>query len=131
MFEDGLEDAIIIQVIKTAEVDFDVSPATLGELRRTGLSPARLGQPRLLPPLQPVHLDAWNVQRPPHGPGRIENLHGGNARVRPDQTGAFICSLSVPRALTVFHFDSAAVVGVHRDEMDVPSVEVTPFTFPR
>ena len=40
MFEDGLEDEIIIQVIKSSEVDFDVSPATLGELRRIGLSPA-------------------------------------------------------------------------------------------
>ena len=40
MFEDGLEDEIIIQVIKNSEVDFDVSPATLGELRRIGLSPA-------------------------------------------------------------------------------------------
>ena len=40
MFEDGLEDEIIIEVIKNSEVDFDVSPATLGELRRMGLSPA-------------------------------------------------------------------------------------------
>ncbi len=48
-----------------------------------------------------------------------------------EETGAFICSLSVPKALTVFHFDSAAVVGVHRDEMDVESLEVTPFTIPR
>ena len=46
------------------------------------------------------------------------------------ETGAFICSLSVPSALTVFRFDSSAVVGVRRDEMDVESVEVTPFTFP-
>ncbi len=40
MFEDGLEDEIIIEVIRNSEVDFDVSPATLGELRRIGLSPA-------------------------------------------------------------------------------------------
>lgn len=40
MFEDGLDDQIIIQVIRTSEVDFDVSPATLGELQRLGLSPA-------------------------------------------------------------------------------------------
>ena len=46
------------------------------------------------------------------------------------ETGAFICSLSVPKALTVFHFDSSAVVGVHRDEMDVESVEVRSFTVP-
>ena len=47
------------------------------------------------------------------------------------ETGAFICSLSVPRALTVFRFDSSAVVGVRRDEMDVESVEVRSFTIPR
>ena len=47
------------------------------------------------------------------------------------ETGAFICSLSVPRALTVFHFDSAAVVGVHKDEMDIESLEVRPFTVRR
>ena len=47
------------------------------------------------------------------------------------ETGAFICSLSVPRALKVFRFDSAAVVGVHRDEMDVESIEVRSFTLPR
>ena len=46
------------------------------------------------------------------------------------ETGAFVCSLSVPRAITVFRFDSSAVVGVHRDEMDVESVVVTSFTFP-
>lgn len=40
MYNDGLDDEIIIQVIRTSEVDFDVSPATLGELRRLGLSPA-------------------------------------------------------------------------------------------
>ncbi len=40
MFEDGLEDEIIIEAIRNSEVDFDVSPATLGELRRIGLSPA-------------------------------------------------------------------------------------------
>ena len=38
MFEDGLDDKIIIQVIETSEVDFDVSPATLGDLNRLGLS---------------------------------------------------------------------------------------------
>lgn len=46
------------------------------------------------------------------------------------ETGAFVCSLSVPRAITVFRFDSSAVVGVHRDEMDVESVGVTSFTLP-
>lgn len=46
------------------------------------------------------------------------------------ETGAFICTLSVPRAITVFRFDASAVVGVHRDEMDVESVVVTAFTFP-
>ncbi len=45
-------------------------------------------------------------------------------------SGAFICSLSVPKALTVLHFDPGAVVGVHRDEMDVESVEVRSFTLP-
>ena len=40
MFKDGLDDTIIIQVIKSSEVDFDVSPATLGDLQRMGLSPA-------------------------------------------------------------------------------------------
>ena len=47
------------------------------------------------------------------------------------ETGAFICILSVPRALTVFHFDSSAVVAVHRDEMDVESVEVRSFHLPK
>lgn len=46
------------------------------------------------------------------------------------ETGEFICSLSVPRALTVYRFDAAAVVGVHRDEMGVESVDVTPFALP-
>ena len=46
------------------------------------------------------------------------------------ETGELICRLSVPRALRVFRFDAAAVVGVHRDEMGVESIEVTPFTFP-
>ena len=46
------------------------------------------------------------------------------------ETGAFVCSLSVPRAITVFRFDSSAVVGVHRDEMDVESVVVMSFTLP-
>ncbi len=46
------------------------------------------------------------------------------------ENGAFICSLSVPKALTVFHFDPGAVVGVHRDGMDVESVEVRSFTVP-
>ncbi len=45
-------------------------------------------------------------------------------------SGAFICSLSVPKALTVLHFDPGAVVGVHRDEMDVESVEVRSFILP-
>lgn len=40
MFQDGLDDEIIIQVIRTSEVGFDVSPPTLGELQRLGLSPA-------------------------------------------------------------------------------------------
>ena len=38
MFEDGLDDKIIIQVIETSQVAFDVSPATLGDLNRLGLS---------------------------------------------------------------------------------------------
>ena len=46
------------------------------------------------------------------------------------ETGAFICSLSVPPRFKVYHFDSSAVVGVHRDEMDVESVEVRSFTYP-
>ena len=46
------------------------------------------------------------------------------------ETGEFICSLSVPRRFRVHHFDAAAVVGVHWDEMDVESVEVTSFTLP-
>lgn len=45
-------------------------------------------------------------------------------------TGAFICSLSVPRNLTVFHFESSAVVAVHRDEMDIESVEIRSFSLP-
>ena len=40
------------------------------------------------------------------------------------ETGAFICSLSVPNDLTVFHFESSAVIAVHRDEMDIESVEI-------
>ena len=40
MFQDALDDEIIIQVIRTSEVDFDVSPPTLGQLQRLGLSPA-------------------------------------------------------------------------------------------
>ena len=47
------------------------------------------------------------------------------------ETGGFICSLSVPRALTVFHFDSSAVVAVHRDGMDVESIEVRSFHLPK
>ena len=46
-------------------------------------------------------------------------------------TGAFICSLSVPNDLTVFHFDSSAVVAVHRDEMDVESVEIRSLYLPK
>lgn len=46
------------------------------------------------------------------------------------ETGEFVCSLSVPRSFRVFRFDASAVVGVHRDEMDVESVEVTSFTLP-
>lgn len=46
------------------------------------------------------------------------------------ETGGFICSLSVPRSLKVFRFDDGAVVGVHRDEMDIESVDVWPFAFP-
>lgn len=46
------------------------------------------------------------------------------------EAGEFVCSLSVPKALKVFRFDDGAVVGVHRDEMGVESIEVTPFTFP-
>lgn len=46
------------------------------------------------------------------------------------ETGEFVCSLSVPRRFRVFRFDASAVVGVHRDEMDVESVEVTSFTLP-
>lgn len=46
------------------------------------------------------------------------------------ETGAFVCSLSVPRALKVFRFDATAVIGVHRDEMDVESVDVRSFTLP-
>ena len=45
-------------------------------------------------------------------------------------TGAFMCSLSVPKALTVFRFDSSAVVAVNRDETDVESVEVRSFRIP-
>lgn len=45
-------------------------------------------------------------------------------------TGAFICSLSVPRDLTVFHFESSTVVAVHRDEMDIESVEIRSFSLP-
>ena len=40
MFRDGLADEVILEVIRTSEVDFDVSPATLGELNREGLSSA-------------------------------------------------------------------------------------------
>ena len=45
-------------------------------------------------------------------------------------TGDFICSLSVPRDLKIFRFDLSAVVGVHRDEMDVEFVEVRSFQLP-
>lgn len=47
------------------------------------------------------------------------------------KTGAFICSLSVPRALTVFDFGSSTLVAVHRDEMDVESIEVRSFHLPQ
>ena len=40
MFKDDLADEIIIQVIQTSEVDFDVSPEALVELNREGLSAA-------------------------------------------------------------------------------------------
>lgn len=46
------------------------------------------------------------------------------------ETGAFICSLSVPNDLTVFHFESSALVAVHRDEMDIESVEIRSFYVP-
>ena len=46
------------------------------------------------------------------------------------ETGAFVCSLSVPNDLTVFHFESSAVVAVHRDEMDIESVEIRSFYVP-
>ena len=39
MFKDGLDDTIIIQVIKSSEVDFDVSPATLGDPAAHGPEP--------------------------------------------------------------------------------------------
>ena len=38
MVNDGLPDEVIIQLIESSEVDFDLSPATLGELNRRGLS---------------------------------------------------------------------------------------------
>lgn len=47
------------------------------------------------------------------------------------ETGVCICSLSVPRTLHVFRFDSSAVAGVHRDEMDVEFVEVKSYRFPQ
>jgi len=47
-----------------------------------------------------------------------------------EETGEFICSLSVPRALEVFRFDSSAVVGVYRDEVDVEYVEVRSLRLP-
>lgn len=40
MVRDGLPDEVIIQVIEASEVDFDVTPAALGELNREGLSAA-------------------------------------------------------------------------------------------
>ena len=40
MIEEGLPDAIIVQVIETSDVEFDVSPDTLVELNRIGVSPA-------------------------------------------------------------------------------------------
>ena len=46
------------------------------------------------------------------------------------ETGAFICSLSVPNNLTVFHFESSAVVAVHRDEMGIEAVEIRSFYLP-
>lgn len=45
-------------------------------------------------------------------------------------TGAFVCRLYVPKDLTVFRFDSSAVVALHRDEVDVESVEVRSFRVP-
>lgn len=40
MIEEGLPDAIVIQVIETSEVEFDVRPATLVQLNRQGVSQA-------------------------------------------------------------------------------------------
>lgn len=47
------------------------------------------------------------------------------------ETGAFICSVSVPKDLTVLRFDSSAVVAVHRDEMDIESVEIRSLYLPK
>lgn len=46
-----------------------------------------------------------------------------------EETGAFICSLSVPRHFRLKHFHTAVVVGVHSDELDVESIEVRSFGF--
>lgn len=40
MYRDGIADEVILEVIRTSEVDFDVSGGTLAELSREGLSPA-------------------------------------------------------------------------------------------
>ncbi|MDE2872043.1 MAG: tetratricopeptide repeat protein [Gemmatimonadota bacterium] len=40
MVKDGLADQVILEVIRTSAVDFDVSPATLAELAEEGLSAA-------------------------------------------------------------------------------------------
>ena len=47
-----------------------------------------------------------------------------------ENTGAFICGLSVPRPLRVLHFGTSSLAAVHRDEMDVESVEVRSFHLP-
>ena len=46
-------------------------------------------------------------------------------------SGAFICSLSIPRASRVFHFDPSEVVAVRQDEMGVESIEVRTIHFPK
>lgn len=128
------------QILRWEPGDLSVRPEDVQAYRAAYLEGAAGDLARLLRerldafPVKDVFPAVVEIQVDPQGrvwtrnfarPGATANEWLGFA-----ETGEFICSLSVPRALRVYRFDATAVVGVHRDEMGVESIEVTPFTFP-
>ena len=107
--------------------DEDVEAYRAAWLERTGRALAAFPAKDAFPAVTEIRIDAegrvW-IQTFPR-PGATNTVWLGFA-----ETGAFICSLSVPRSFRIHHFDSTTVVGVHRDQMDVESVEVRAFHFP-